>query len=179
MKTKSFFAGLCTMVLAVAMLFGALAFTPAVTAKAAGADEFDLAIASADALPSVVSYGDTLTVNGATNYDVTVTAPNGKEYTVSGATNVPVDQLGHYTVKYALSADPSLYYTYDIYSKLDEDVRIFVKNEANIPTIVATGAEVNLPATTGENPDAYVGYYDEDGEIVLNVKPMGFVMSVR
>lgn len=167
MKTKSFFAGLCTMVLAVAMLFGALAFTPAVTAKAAGADEFDLAIASADALPSVVSYGDTLTVNGATNYDVTVTAPNGKEYTVSGATNVPVDQLGHYTVKYALSADPSLYYTYDIYSKLDEDVRIFVKNEANIPTIVATGAEVNLPATTGENPDAYVGYYDEDGEIVV------------
>lgn len=157
-RKKSFLAGLCTLILAVSLAFGGFAYTPAYAANT----DFTLNNVK---IQSEVSYGDAFAVPANTGFDVSVTTPNGTALTSQtdgglvaqdSVYNVTADELGHYTVTFTES---DMSYSFKVFSSLEEELQLFVRNEAQIPTYVKTGDEKKLPA-------AYIGYYDEDGKVV-------------
>ncbi len=163
MKRKNFFARLCTLALIFAFAFSAFNLAPvAKEAKAADpATMLDLSLVAGN-IPSTVSYGDEIAIpsGAAAVYDVTLYKPNKETLAITDSvTTVKVDQLGHYVVRFADKNDPSVYYEYRIYSELNDEVKLVVENEADIPTNVATGTKKKLPA-------AYVAVVDEDGKLV-------------
>lgn len=157
-RKKSFLAGLCTLILAVSLAFGGFVYSPAYAAVT----DFTLNNVK---IQSEVSYGGDIAIPADTGFDVSVTTPNGTVLTsqVDGGLvadnsvyNVTADELGHYTVTFTKS---DMSYSFKVFSSLEEELQLFVRNEAQIPTYVKTGDEKKLPS-------AYIGYYDEDGKVV-------------
>ncbi len=148
-RKKSILAGLCTLVLTASVAIGGFAYVPA---QAAGSTDFTLENIK---VQSTVTYGNTIAVPDASGYTVTVKSPNGSDATVSGGV-VTADQLGNYTVTYEKDGNK---YSFRVLCELDSELELFIDNEARIPTVVKTGDSKKLPG-------AYVGYYNEDGELV-------------
>ncbi len=149
---KKLLAGLCALVLAFTFGLGAIAYLPTQTAYAATV-QANLSIS----LPSEVEYMSEVTVPADSVFTtLSVTAPNGKTVTLDGG-KFTADQIGNYVVTY--KNDAGLSYSFRIYSSIEEDFELVVKNDYSIPTIVKKGATLTLPV-------AEVGYYDEDGNWV-------------
>ena len=147
---KSFVAGLCSLALAASVAFSSIGYQPAQKVNVA-AETFDVHVQSA------VSYMAQVNVPTApAGWDVKVIAPNGDE--VSATTNFVANQLGHYTVTYTKTGTTESY-SFTVFCSVEEDYKLVVKNEYEIPTYVKVGTAKKLPA-------AEVGYYNEDGEWV-------------
>lgn len=147
-RKKSFLAGLCTLVLTASVAIGGFTYVPA----AAATTDFVLENVK---VQSTVTYGNSISVPDASGYTVTVKTPNGTDAIVNNGA-VTADQLGNYIVTYAKD-DKS--YSFRVLCELDNEIELFIENEARIPSVVKTGDAKKLPG-------AYVGYYDEDGKLV-------------
>lgn len=147
-RKKSFLTALCTLALALALCVTGVAYDNA------NAAEPDFVLPGVK-VESTVAYGKEIAISSASGYTVTVKAPDGS-VTNSVTSNVAANQLGIYTVTYTKGEDS---YSYNVYCSLENELELFVENEASVPTVVKTGTVKKLPA-------AYVGYYDEDGKLV-------------
>ena len=153
---KSFVAGLCSLALAASVAFSSIGYQPAQKVNVA-AETFDVNV------QSEVSYMAQVNVPTApAGWDVKVIAPNGDE--VSATTNFVANQLGHYTVTYTKTGTTESY-SFTVFCSVEEDYKLVVKNEYEIPTYVKVGTAKKLPA-------AEVGYYNEDGEWVALLLPL-------
>ena len=149
-RKKSILAGLCTLVLTASIAIGGFAYVPA---KADEATDITLDNVK---VQSTVTYGNEFKVPAApVNGSVTVKTPNGSTATVTNDA-VTADQLGNYVVTYA-KGDTT--YSFRVLCELENELELFIENEARVPSVVKTGDAKKLPG-------AYVGYYNEDGDLV-------------
>lgn len=147
-RKKSILAGLCTLVLTASIAIGGFAYVPAAAA------ETDFVLENVK-VQSTVTYGDKISVPAKSGYNVTVKTPNGTPATVTNDA-VTADQLGNYTVTYEKGGKT---YSFRVLCELEKDLELFIENEARVPSVVKTGDAKKLPG-------AYVGYYNEDGDLV-------------
>ena len=148
-RKKSILAGLCTLVLTASIAIGGFAYVPA---KADETTDFTLDNVK---VQSTVTYGNTISVPTAEGFTATVKTPNGTPATVTNEA-VTADQLGNYTVTYEKGGKT---YSFRVLCELEKDLELFIENEARVPSVVKTGDAKKLPG-------AYVGYYNEDGDLV-------------
>lgn len=148
-RKKSILAGLCTLVLTASIAIGGFAYVPA---KADETTDFTLDNVK---VQSTVTYGNTISVPTAEGFTATVKTPNGTPATVTNEA-VTADQLGNYTVTYEKGGKT---YSFRVLCELEKDLELFIENEAKVPSVVKTGDAKKLPG-------AYVGYYNEDGDLV-------------
>lgn len=148
-RKKSILAGLCTLVLTASIAIGGFAYVPA---KADETTDFTLDNVK---VQSTVTYGNTISVPTAEGFTATVKTPNGTPATVTNEA-VTADQLGNYTVTYEKGGKT---YSFRVLCELEKDLELFIENEAKVPSVVKTGDKKKLPG-------AYVGYYNEDGDLV-------------
>lgn len=148
-RKKSILAGLCTLVLTASIAIGGFAYVPA---KADETTDFTLDNVK---VQSTVTYGNTISVPTAEEFTATVKTPNGTPATVTNEA-VTADQLGNYTVTYEKGGKT---YSFRVLCELEKELELFIENEAKVPSVVKTGDAKKLPG-------AYVGYYNEDGDLV-------------
>ena len=148
-RKKSILAGLCTLVLTASIAIGGFAYVPA---KADETTDFTLDNVK---VQSTVTYGNTISVPTAEGFTATVKTPNGTPATVTNEA-VTADQLGNYTVTYEKGGKT---YSFRVLCELENELELFIENEARVPSVVKTGDAKKLPG-------AYVGYYNEDGDLV-------------